>query len=134
MTTHIPSENYDLNLDKLNQLNVDFLKPPEVNKCLQSNFEDCKPKQKDKIAGLKRVLKFLLKINLIGPCILWKFKVKPKIKEIEFMSTFRFALAITLVPLWIFILVFTLAYCFGWTIAMGYLVATIILALLAVKV
>lgn len=134
LTTHIPSDQYSLNLEKLNQLNVDFLKPTEVNKCLQSNFQDCKPKQKDNALGLKRILKFLLKTNLIGPYVVWRFKVKPKIKEIEFMSTFRFALAITLVPLWIFILVFTLAYCFGWTIAMGYLVATIILALLAVKV
>ena len=48
LTAHISEENYEADLQKLNNLNVDFLKPNEVNLCLKSNFENCKAKTKNK--------------------------------------------------------------------------------------
>jgi len=132
LTTHIESEGYNETLQKLNSLNVDFLDPNAVNRCISNNFKDCKyKKRKSIIPGF--LLKGLLIINLLIPYIVWKLYIEPKIKEIEFKSTFRFAAAITIVPLYLILVVFLLYNSVGITLAMLYLLGVLILAQLAIK-
>ncbi|NNL79307.1 MAG: glycerol acyltransferase, partial [Flavobacteriaceae bacterium] len=46
LTTQIPEENYDSTLNRLNELNVNFLDPKTVNQCISSQFDSCKPQKK----------------------------------------------------------------------------------------
>ena len=133
LTTDIPKENYDEFLEKLNGLNVDYLNPDEVNKCIDNNFEDCKIRKSSKLNWLRSILKYLLIINLIVPYLVWKKVAQPKIKELEFTATFRFAIALTLVPIYLIIVCLVLGSVFNFTIALWYLVFSLVLALFAVK-
>jgi len=58
---------------------------------------------------------------------------QPKIKEIEFIATFRFAIAITLVPLWLGFVAILFAVLFSGSLAIYFIVSALIIALLAVK-
>ncbi|MEM5564243.1 lysophospholipid acyltransferase family protein [Psychroserpens sp. AS72] len=133
LTIHIESEKYDSTLKKLEDLNVDFTKPEEVNQCIASNFEDCKTSTPKKSHPLKRLFKVLLIINLFIPYFIWKKIAQPKIKEIEFTSTFRFAIVISLVPIFILIVMLILGLVFQIKFAFMYLINVIVLALLSVK-
>jgi len=55
------------------------------------------------------------------------------IKEIEFMATFRFAIYITLFPIWFFALVLTLALLLGWQVAVCYALVLAVIAIFYVK-
>ncbi|WP_396601554.1 lysophospholipid acyltransferase family protein [Algibacter sp. R77976] len=134
LTTHIPKDNYDSDLNRLHSLDVDFLKPKAVNNCLNSGFEDCESKKPDSnFRFFKNVFKILLIIAFILPVLVWKYVAKPKIKEIEFLSTFRFAVVVTLAPLWLIVVFATITFTLGWQLAFGYFIASLCIALLAVK-
>ncbi len=134
LTTHIPDDNYDEILRKLELLNVDFLNPKGVNSCIESNFNNCHPKSSLNLKGLRFVLKFLLKLVLFGPYLVWNKLIKPKIVEEEFTSTFRFAVALTLVPLWLIVLGVVISLIFGCIIGVGFILFVLLLELLAVKI
>jgi len=133
LTTDIPQGNYLDMLNTLERLQVDFLKPKAVNNCISFGFYESNPKKTSSITGIRKVLKVLLICNSILPYAVWKFLAKPKVKELEFLSTFRFAFMITIVPIWLFIAVLTLAIWIGWYFAIGYLLSSLCLALLYVK-
>lgn len=133
LTAHIPTENYDKTLQKLEKFNVNFLKPEAVNKSIATNFEFYESRKKDSFSVVKKIFKLVLIIQLIVPYLIWKLIAKPKIKEKEFTSTFRFAIAITIVPLWLLIIALILAYNFGWLIALCFFTSVLLLTLLAVK-
>lgn len=133
LTTHIPSEAYDETLHNLERLQVDFLDPKLVNTCIASNFKECEPSSKPKVSRLRSSFKFLLKVVLFGPYLVWSKLLKPKIVEVEFTSTFRFAVALTLVPFWLLTLGVVLSLFFGWMIGIGFIAFVLLLELLAVK-
>ncbi|MCX7547534.1 lysophospholipid acyltransferase family protein [Xanthomarina sp. F1114] len=133
LTTHIDSAVYDKTITKLKALNVNFLDPKATNKCIASNFKNCKTRQKQTKSGGKQFFKALLILNLFTPYVIWKFSIKPKIKEVEFIATFRFALSITLVPLWVLILCIIIALSFGTVYGIAYLLTVLFIALLSVK-
>ena len=133
LTTHIPQENYVENVQKLNSLNVDFLKPQEVNLCLKSNFSNCSSKSRNKTHYLSKFFIMLLKLNLIIPYAIWKLILKPKVKELEFLSTFRFAVALTLVPLYLLVITFVIISFYTVSIGLIYLISSFLLALFAIK-
>ncbi|WP_418513656.1 1-acyl-sn-glycerol-3-phosphate acyltransferase [Corallibacter sp.] len=133
LTTHIPSGSYDAVLNELTLNKVNFLHPENVNACISSNFKNCELQQTPRFVAIKKVFKFLMIITLFGPYLIWKFKVYPKIKEPEFVATFRFAIVITLVPIWLLLLGFTLAVTCGLYIAVLFVAVSLCLALLAVK-
>ena len=133
LTTDIPKVNYQENLVKLKRLNVDFLNPIATNSCINSNFKDCKIRDVKSNTFIKRILKVMLICAFIVPYFVWIFLAKPKIKEIEFLSTFRFALAITLGPLWLLSLFVVLAITLGWEVAVSYLIGSLCIVLLAIK-
>ena len=72
-------------------------------------------------------------MNILPPYLIWKFVAQPKIKELEFTATFRFAIAVTLVPFYLIIMFFVLTILFTTTFSLGYIMFVLILALLAVK-
>lgn len=133
LTTHIPKESYNDTLTKLENLNVDFLNPIKVNNCIANNFEDCDSKPKSSLGWLRKGLKFLLILNLLLPYLVWKFVVQPKIKEVEFTSTFRFAIAVTLVPIYLLLVGVVLFILFGFKVALGYVGLVLIIAFAVVK-
>ena len=134
LTTHIPNSNYQETLNKLESLNANFLKPKKVNACIISDFTACEFSKTKKNKFFRKVFKGLLAIVFIVPFLLWKYGVKPKIKEIEFLSTFRFALAITIAPLWLIICCFVFVMVFGWTVALSYVFISLCIVLLTVKI
>ncbi len=133
LTTNIPQKSYSDTLETLDVLEVDYLNPELVNNCIANNFVNCHQKPKSKIIGLKRFLKGLMILNVLLPYLIWKFSIQPKIKELEFMSTFRFAVALTLVPLYLLILVFVLIILCSLKLALIYLLSVLLLTVLAVK-
>lgn len=134
LTTHIPNLNYQETLNKLESLDANFLKPKTVNACIETGFETCKFTKTKKYTFISSVFKRLLVVVLIIPFLVWKYLVKPKIKEIEFLSTFRFAMAITIVPLWLIFCFVIFTVLLGYTAAFCYLSISLCIALLAVKV
>lgn len=132
LTTHIPEVNYDETLKKLESLSVDFLKPKDVNACIASNYEDCNAKGKSN-NSIKVILKWLLIISVLPVYLVWKFVAEPKINEIEFTSTFRFAVAVTLGPIYLILITVILSVVFSLQIALIVVFSILALELLAVK-
>ncbi|WOD43849.1 lysophospholipid acyltransferase family protein [Hwangdonia lutea] len=133
LTTHIPSENYDETVATLNHLQVDYLNPKAVNACIENHFENCVTLRKPKLKGIRLFFKGLLILNVLIPYVIWKYVAEPKIDETEFVSTFRFAIAITLVPFYLLIVMLFSTLLFGIEIALIYVVSVLIISLLAVK-
>ena len=133
LTTHIDNNNYEELLHKLETLHVDFLNPESVNTCILNNFQDCNVQETQKFSQIKGFFKSLLFLNLWLPFIIWKRVIRPKIKEVEFVSTFRFVVAITLVPVYLLLMTVFLTAYFGLFSAILYMFAVIILALIVVK-
>ncbi|WP_241147985.1 1-acyl-sn-glycerol-3-phosphate acyltransferase [Lacinutrix jangbogonensis] len=133
LTTHIETDSYNNTLSKLESLNVNFLEPQKVNACIKSNFENCETQPKTRSNHLKSFFKMLLIVICFVPYLVWKKIAQPKIKEIEFTSTFRFALAITLVPFWLLLIALIVSLVFSGSSAVYFMVSALIIALLAVK-
>jgi 1-acyl-sn-glycerol-3-phosphate acyltransferase len=136
LTANIPEENYDAILKRLNKLQVDFLEPKTVNACIQSNFVDCSKETKSSKPlnkFFKLLFKNLLILNILVPFLLWKYVFKPKINEPEFIATFRFAIAITLVPIYVLITIVILSLTISILVGFYYFFIVLLIALLAVK-
>jgi hypothetical protein len=133
LTTHIPEENYESILKRLDALNVNYLKPKAVNTCIQSNFKNCTEQPKRNTQFVKKLFSIILIASIFIPFLIWKFIVKPKIDEPEFIATFRFAVALTLVPVYLIASMLMLIWLSSLTIGLIYLAAVVLIALLAVK-
>jgi len=133
LTTHIPSQIYEETLAELEQLGCQFLNPHKVNEAINTNFITANFKKKKTRNQLKSVFRLALKILLIGPYLLWSFGVKPKITSKEFIATFRFAIGITLVPIWVLCLTILCTIFLGGIVGFYFIVTTLIMALLSVK-
>lgn len=133
VTTHIYSKNYEDHLEKLKELHVDFLNPNEVNTCIATNFLDCKPKPKSKLKRLRLFFKLLLILSVFPVYLIWKFLMEPKIDEVEFVSTFRFIIAIILVPFFLLCMVIMLTLLVSFKIGILYLFTVLVLSLATVK-
>jgi len=133
LTTHIESEFYDDTLKKLTNLNADFLNPKAVNACIKNDLKECEFIKVKSFHIIKSLLKYLSIINLILPYGIWKLLIQPKISEEEFIGTFRFAVAISLVPIWILVITMLLASIVSFQLAMIYLIFVLVLTLITVK-
>ncbi|MDO6758791.1 lysophospholipid acyltransferase family protein [Tamlana sp. 2_MG-2023] len=133
LTANIPIDNYAETLSKLEALNVDFLKPQAVNACIKNDFKAPVTKPKDSFVAIKKFFRFLLICNFIMPYAVWKYYAQPKIKELEFVATFRFAVTIVLGPLWLLLTALVVGLFFGFYIALAYVLASLAVVLLAVK-
>ncbi len=95
LTVHIPNENYNAIHNSLEI--TDFLYPDATNqKIKQSSFLKKTPLKK--ITYKKSFIYYLMLLNSIFPFLIWRW-IKPKIVSVEFLSTFKFALGISVFPL-----------------------------------
>ncbi|MBT8253448.1 MAG: 1-acyl-sn-glycerol-3-phosphate acyltransferase [Bacteroidia bacterium] len=133
LTTHIPETNYSEDLLKLKSKHVNFLDPISVNRCIESDFKDCESMPKSRLEPFRAILKTILKIVMFLPYAVWKLLVKPRIKEPEFIATFRFAVAVILAPIYLIILTLFLGLILSWSLALIILTSILIIALLTVK-
>jgi len=131
LTTHIEVENYDETIEKLG--NVDFLNPIKINDHLK-NFETniIEKKNIKKPTKLWKILKITVRLNSLIPIFIYQLFL-PKIKEIEFIATAKFAVGITAFPLFYLLQSLIISYFFGVQIAIIYALISIILVLLLAK-
>ena len=105
LTTHVnnsPREQYLEKIKKLNTLQVDYTNPKAVNNCILNGFTYTGITTKSP-SFLFKTLSLLLKIIFWLPYGVWRLYVTPKIKEAEFIGTFRYAVILTLTPLFLII-------------------------------
>lgn len=101
LTTHIEGNHktYENTLEKLKALNADFTNPIKTNSLIEKlNQTDTVP-QNSSAKKRKNLLYYLVFINSLIPWLVWK-KLKKGIKEREFISTFRYAIGMSLFPLY----------------------------------
>lgn len=140
LTTHIEDqENYETIINMLGTVN--FLKPKEVNNLIRDinanksqiiNNKIQKSHKSRKPSYLWKALKIVVSLNSIIPLMIYK-AIEPKIQEIEFVSTTKFAIGITAFPIFYTLQTIVINYFFGIQIALLYLVLSIILILLFAK-
>ncbi len=134
LTTNIESiPEYDNTLKKLKDLKVDFTNPVEVNKCLQTDFNYTGKKVK-KDSSLFAFFKLLVKIFYFLPYLIWKKVAFLKIKDDEFIATFRFAIIISITPIYLIFGVLLFSLLFGKTIGLMFLLTGILLPLITLRV
>jgi len=131
LTTHIEDDNYDETIEKLG--NVDFLDPIKINNHLK-NSESIKIENTNfkKPSKLWKILKMTVRINSIIPIFFYQL-FEPKIKEIEFIATTKFAIGITAFPLFYLLQSLIVSLIFGVQIAIIYVIISVMLVLLLSK-
>ena len=96
LTTHIPPEaDYKQTEAMLYEKNSNFLNPTETNRAIKAILEKSMNVKVDsfKRKGSISILKLLFMVVNFPVLLLWRFIVKPKVPEPEFMGTMRFATA-----------------------------------------
>ncbi len=113
LTTHIEDlGEYDHLAIQLDAKGVDYLNPEEVNatvaRLAAGKPDSIEPKRRQKKIRTRLFFALFCLLNL--PIVLgWKFCLKRKVWEPEFMATFRFAFALLAVPVYYLILGLCLA-------------------------
>lgn len=96
LSVHIPNdENFVQQLTRLNKAQVDFTEVDKVNRFIK---EDKFPEPKPKATNYLKPLFYVIVVNSLLPYLFWK-KQQIKIKEQEFVDTFRLALNMITFPL-----------------------------------
>ncbi len=133
LTTHIDNlEEHDVIIEKLKILNVDFLDPIETNKILENiDTETSKKIKKQKINWFTPIHLFT-RLNSFFPLLIWKY-LKPKIKDIIFTNTYRFALILTVFPIFYLILAVIISAIFNYKYGLIYLVICIATGIITTK-
>lgn len=113
LTTHIEDKaNYVAIVDALQHKGIDFLDPVEANEA-QKNL-DLHPKKggtNKRSSDLMLLMFWLLNFPVLLP---WRFWARPKVWEVEFMSTLRFAFALGVYPIYYAVSALAAYLFFGW--------------------
>ncbi len=133
LTTDIPQANYQTIETQLQKFDINYLDPNSVNQQISENFINSKTKSKTNRNYLKSFFKFILIVTLLVPYLFWTYKIKPTIDEIEFVATFRYTVAITLVPMYLLVIFTILSVGFSLKIGLIYILITLIADLLYIK-
>jgi hypothetical protein len=129
LSVHIPlDENYHKTQQQLNESNIDFTNVTAINESIKTNKI---VHQKQKI-NFAKPFYFLIVINSLFPWLIWKL-ISKKIDEIEFVDTFRFALGVTMFPLFYLIQAYVIYNLYDLQIAFLYFIASISIVLLYSK-
>lgn len=134
LTLHVDDlANYDAIIVKLETMGVDYLNPFEANKLVE-NIDAIPSTEKVKKENFNwfTPLHLLAKLNSAFPLLIWKY-IKPKIKDVVFTNTYRFALITTLFPLFYLIQTAVVNYFFNMKIAVIYLLCSILLGIISAK-
>jgi BASS family bile acid:Na+ symporter len=104
LTTHLPEGvEAEQRMKELNALRPNFLKPSEINQYLKGSVDSI-PELLDQNALIWKGWDWFMKSVNFPVIQIWKRWVAPKIGEVEFLSTFRFAFAIVVFPVYFAIL------------------------------
>ncbi|PHS53789.1 MAG: glycerol acyltransferase [Lutibacter sp.] len=134
LTLHVEdATNYDKIIKKLEILGVDYLNPFQANE-LVKNIEKTTAEltAKKKIINWFTPIHIIAKLNSIVPLLIWKY-LKSTIKDIIFLNTYRFALIITLFPIFYLIQTAIVYYFFNLKYALIYLGTCVILGFISTK-
>ncbi|MFK5958177.1 MAG: lysophospholipid acyltransferase family protein [Lutibacter sp.] len=134
LTLHIENdENYNEIIQKLENLNVDYTNPIKTNKLAKNiKVQSAKAIIKKQQINWFTPIHLLAKINSVFPLLVWKY-LKSTITDVVFTNTFRFALIITIFPLFYVIQSVLIFYFFNINYALIYLVSSIILGIITTK-
>jgi len=129
LTTHIDSpKDHDKIVKYFDK--KEFLDPVKVNKKLKTlDLNQPLPKTAEK---KRNFLYFLVKINSFIPFIIWN-KIKPGIKEKEFISTFKYTVAITAFPFFYLLQSILISYLTSYKIGIIYFIASALLVYINTK-
>jgi hypothetical protein len=99
-TTHIGEKlDYAEVQAYLDSLGVDYLDPLETNAAIRTYPEGKPVKRRDGIRAINLILRWIFLIINAPVLLLWKGLIKPRIHEVEFISTYRFAYVLLVQPL-----------------------------------
>ncbi|WP_456378772.1 lysophospholipid acyltransferase family protein [Lutibacter sp.] len=134
LTLHIEdTANYDKIIAELNAHKVDYTKPLEAYKLLEKiETNSIKPMPKKRKINWFTPIHLLAKLNSLFPLLIWR-KLKSTIKDLVFTNTFRFALIVTIFPLFYLIQTGIVYYFFNLKYAIIYLVSCIVLGVISKK-
>ena len=131
LTTHIEAENYDQIYPYFE--NKDFLNPVKVNASIKDGtYKNKVIRPEVKPSYQWKILKLLTLINSLIPFMIYK-SVEPKIKEVEFIITTKFAVGVTAFPLFYILQAGLIASYFSWPMALIYLSISFLLVLILAK-
>ena len=133
LTTHIPHDSYDASLKILEKHRMSYLDPAHVNEVISNEKINLKIQTYKNPSQLKPIFKSLLAVLLLVPYLSWRLFVKPRVASPEFIGTFRFAIEISLVPLWIIFISLILLLNFGWLLGGLYFLLVLFVSILSVK-
>lgn len=131
LTTHIENEAaYDTVVAALEVMEADFLNPAKVNAQIPKLKGDKVEKTKSKL-NLTKALFVILNLPII---FIWRTFIKPKVPELEFMSTFRFVFSMIVYPIFYTLLILILTYVYNIKTACLFIIGHAVLNLLFVKI
>ena len=134
LTLHISDvENYDAIIEKLEANAINYLNPYKATEMLQNI--DSLPntvKTKKRTINWFTPIHLIAKLNSIFPLFIWK-KLKGGITDKLFMNTFRFALIVTLFPIFYIIQATLIYHLFNLKYALIYLASCILLGFISTK-
>ncbi|MBO0590064.1 1-acyl-sn-glycerol-3-phosphate acyltransferase [Cellulophaga sp. E16_2] len=127
LTTHIPDDlRYDFTIQKLAAFGADYTKPKEVNEKLLYLSSISKLPETITEANVFDVLKKWIYNILNFPVLLiWNQFIQSKIKEVAFLSTFRFAYAVLVYPIY-YGLIIGISYLFNLDLITGILISLMV--------
>ena len=130
LIVHIEDDdNYDRILNNISE--AEFLTPKITNpKITNGKFKKENPSVKKE--NPKNIFYYLLLLNSIIPFLLWKW-LKPKIQAIEFVSTAKFSLGLTIFPLTYLFQAALIDRFFGGILTLIYLFFSIVLVYVTTK-
>jgi 1-acyl-sn-glycerol-3-phosphate acyltransferase len=108
----------------------EFLDPDKVNKKLE-HLDQYQPitEQNKKNKGM---LYYLIRINSFIPFLIWN-NIKPKIEEKEFITTFKFTIAITAFPFFYLLQSILIGYLTSYKIGISYFIVSALLVYINTK-
>lgn len=107
LTTHIENEDtYELSIQKLDAIGVDYLNPKAVNLQLE-NIASIEGEDTTRTSNfIHKIFKGLFMLVNLPTILIWRKLIKPKAKEREFRGTLRFAFIMLSYPIY-FMFLFT---------------------------
>ncbi|SDM97422.1 Acyltransferase [Kriegella aquimaris] len=136
LTTHIEDKSkYHHTEEKLNALDVDYLNPQQANAILASlESSNSEHIRKPKPISEPKILKVLFVLLNFPVWLLWILTLKPKVPEMEFMGTFRFAFAMLVYPVYYLLLFLAVALIWGGSIGLLVVAALFLFNVVYVRV
>lgn len=120
----------------INQLelhHVDYTYPKKINSFLDGEVKiGSLPKhQSNKSASMLKAIIYLLNLPVV---FLWRILLKPKVRELEFMATFRFGFSMVLFPVFYGLTLIVLAYAYNIKTACLVVIGHAVLNLILIKI